>query len=41
MPIQGFPKYLIFTDYDGLTLEIVRVLHTSRNIRAVLEDESE
>ncbi len=36
LPIQGFPKYLVFTDYDGLTLEVVRVLHSARNIHAVL-----
>ncbi len=40
LPIRGFAAYLVFTAYDGMTLEIVRVLHSSRNISAVFEDES-
>ena len=41
MPVQGFHDYLVFTRYDGVTLEVVRVLHSARNIHAVLEEESE
>lgn len=40
IPIRGFATYLVFTAYDGETLEIVRVIHSARNIRAVLDDES-
>ncbi len=39
--VRDFDKYLIFTDYDGETIRIVRVLHAAQNIEAMLEDESE
>ena len=39
LPIAGFADYLIFTRYDGDTIEVIRVLHGARDILAVLEDE--
>jgi toxin ParE1/3/4 len=39
LPIAGFADYLIFTRYDGDTVEVLRVLHGARDILAVLEDE--
>lgn len=38
LPIPGFAKYLIFSRYDGDTIEVIRVLHGARDILAVLED---
>ncbi len=39
--VRDFDKYLIFTDYDGEKIRIVRVLYQGRNIQALLEDEGE
>jgi toxin ParE1/3/4 len=38
LPIPGFADYLLFTRYDGDTIEVIRVLHGARDILAVLED---
>ena len=39
--VRDFDQYLIFTDYDGEAIKIVRVLHAARNIQALLEEEME
>lgn len=36
--VQGFEKYLIFYQVIGDTLEIVRLIHSSRDIETALED---
>jgi len=40
-PVSGFKKYLIFYRADASYLEIVRVLHTSRDIRAILQSDDQ
>ncbi len=40
-PLRDFRTHLIFTEYDGETVTIVRVLYQGRNIQALLEDEGE
>jgi hypothetical protein len=39
LPIACFADYRIFTRYDGVTIEVIRVLHGARDILVVLEDE--
>jgi plasmid stabilization system protein ParE len=39
LPIAGLPGYLIFTRYDGATVEVIRVLHGARDILAILDRE--
>ena len=39
LPIAGFPDYLIFTRYDGATVEVIRVIHGARDILAILDRE--
>jgi toxin ParE1/3/4 len=38
LPIPGFADYLIFSRFDGATVEVIRVLHGARDIVAVLQD---
>jgi len=38
-PVVGFPNYLVFFLIDADMVEILRVLHGSRDIRAILVDE--
>jgi toxin ParE1/3/4 len=40
IPVIGYKKYLIFYLDADETIEVVRVLHSSRNIRTILENES-
>lgn len=35
-PIKGFKKYLVFYRPKGKEIEIIRVLHGSRNIKKIL-----
>ena len=37
LPIPGFPDYLIFSRYDGATVEVIRVIHGARDILAILD----
>jgi toxin ParE1/3/4 len=37
-PVRGFPKHLIFYRVVGQTVQIVRLLHASRDISAVFVD---
>ena len=39
LPIPGFPDHLIFSRYDGVTVEVIRVLHGARDILAILDRE--
>ena len=39
LPIPGFPDYLIFSRYDGATVEVIRVIHGARDILAILASE--
>ncbi|MGD9507630.1 MAG: type II toxin-antitoxin system RelE/ParE family toxin [Geminicoccaceae bacterium] len=39
LPVPGYTDYLIFSRYDGSTLEIVRVIHGARDILAALDHE--
>ena len=39
LPVPGYSDYLIFSRYDGSTVEIVRVIHGARDILAALEHE--
>ena len=38
LPIQGFADYLIFSRFDGVTVEVIPVIHGARDILAVLQD---
>lgn len=38
-PIQGFEKHLIFYLVFENTIDIVRVLHSARDIEGILEEE--
>jgi plasmid stabilization system protein ParE len=38
MPVQGFPRYLIFYRSAEEGVEIVRVLHSSRDIGSLFEE---
>ena len=39
LPIPGFPDYLIFSRYDGATVEVIRVIHGARDILTILDRE--
>lgn len=39
LPLPGYADYLIFSRYDGSTVEIVRIIHGARDILAALEHE--
>ena len=39
LPVPGYSDYVIFSRYDGSTVEIVRVIHGARDILAALERE--
>lgn len=39
LPISGFPDYLIFSRYDGTSVEVIRVIHGARDILAILDRE--
>lgn len=39
LPVPGYSDYLIFSRYDGSTVEIVRVIHGARDVLAALEHE--
>jgi toxin ParE1/3/4 len=39
MPIPGFSDYLIFSRYDGATVDVIRVIHGARDILAILAQE--
>ncbi|MEA5571559.1 type II toxin-antitoxin system RelE/ParE family toxin [Calothrix sp. UHCC 0171] len=38
--IKGFKKYLIFYRASDLDVDIIRVIHSARDIEAILEDDS-
>ena len=40
LPIRGFADYLIFTRFDGDTIEVIRVLHGARALRSILDGEA-
>jgi toxin ParE1/3/4 len=39
VPVPGYTNYLIFSRYDGDTIEVTRVLHGARDILAVLDSD--
>ena len=38
LPLPGYPDYLIFSRFDGASIDVLRVLHGARDILVVLED---
>ncbi len=39
--IKGFPRYLVFYRINSSCVEILRVLHGSRDLEAILDEEGE
>jgi toxin ParE1/3/4 len=39
LPIKGFKSYLVFYQIQSDTIDIIRVLHSARNIEKILENE--
>jgi toxin ParE1/3/4 len=39
LPIKGFKSYLVFYQIQPDTIDIIRVLHSARNIEKILENE--
>lgn len=35
-PVPGFPRFLIFYRVTAKTVEVIRVLHSARDVRRVL-----